>query len=98
MTVYISGPITGVPDYKEKFKRNEEILEKCDMVTKIINPARLDLGENATWADYMKTDIALLTCCDAICMLKGWRRSKGARLERYIAKKLGLLIIYERGK
>lgn len=43
----------------------------------------------------MKEDICRLTLCDSIFMLKGWWRSKGARLERHIAKVLGMKIIYQ---
>lgn len=96
MTIYISGKITGDPNYKEKFEQVENTLEELNWVSRIVNPAKLDLIDGGTWEDYMKRDIPLLTICDAIFMMKGWRRSKGARLERYIAKKLGLLIIYER--
>ena len=96
MTIYISGKITGDPNYKEKFERVENTLEELNWVHKIINPAKLELPEGATWEDYMKQDIPFITISDAIFMMKGWRRSKGARLEHYLAKKLGLLIIYER--
>ena len=96
MRIYISGRITGNPDYKLQFELTEQLLNKCDSVTSVVNPARLDLGEGATWEDYMKTDIVQLTSCDVICMLKGWRRSRGARLEYRIAKALGLKVIYER--
>lgn len=96
MTIYISGKITGDPNYKEKFERIENALEKDAGIEHIINPAKLDLIDGGTWEDYMKRDIPFITICDAIFMMKGWWRSKGARLERYIAKKLGILIIYER--
>ena len=94
MTVYISGPITDVPDYKEKFGLIEASLKLEGYET--VNPSNVNLGENATWEEYMRHDIKLLCDCDAIFMMKGWQRSKGARVENYIAKKLGLLVINER--
>ena len=94
MTVYISGKITGDKNYKAKFRRAEEkILENGD---EAVNPAKVTLNKDATWADYMKYDLHALLVSDAIYMLKGWRFSKGARLERYVAKKLKLKIIYEK--
>lgn len=94
--IYISGKITGNPHYMVEFILAEtEIIEGVDSVAEIINPARLELIDGATWSDYMKRDIELLVGCDIIFMMKGWRRSKGARLERHIAKKLGMEIIYE---
>ena len=94
MTVYISGPITDVPDYKEKFGLIEASLKLEGYET--VNPSNVNLGENATWEEYMRHDIKLLCDCDAVFMMKGWQRSKGARVENYIAKKLGLLVINER--
>ena len=94
MTVYISGPITDVPDYKEKFGLIEASLKLEGYET--VNPSNVNLGENATWEEYMRHDIKLLCDCDAVLMMKRWQRSKGARVENYIAKKLGRLVINER--
>jgi hypothetical protein len=44
----------------------------------------------------MVEDIRQLMTCDAIYMLKGWEKSKGASLEHHIAKELGLEIYYDR--
>lgn len=46
----------------------------------------------------MKYDLHALLVSDSIYMLKGWRLSKGARLERHLAKKLKLKIIYEKNE
>ena len=59
-----------------------------------INPVKNAPG-GQTWEYYLRNDIIKLMCCDSIYMLKGWRSSRGARLEHYIAKKLGFKIIYE---
>lgn len=92
MHIYISGPITGTADYFRRFMQVESDLLKQGYVP--VNPVR-NAPEGMTWKYYMQTDIVKLMCCDSIYMLKGWRRSKGAWLERYIAKKLGYKIIYE---
>lgn len=96
MTVYISGRITGDPDYKEKFDLMEKCLKNAAHFD-VVNPTKeVPFNENWSWSDYMKQDVKLLADCDGIFMMKGWRRSKGARLERYLAKKLGLIIMYQR--
>ena len=41
MNIYISGPIEGVDNYREKFERAKRIIEKGGH--KAINPAGLDL-------------------------------------------------------
>lgn len=43
-----------------------------------------------------RQDIKELIFCNSIYMLRGWWRSKGARLERHIAKVLGMKIIYQK--
>lgn len=98
--IYISGRITGNKNWEKQFKEAEEYL-KSKGYKVIINP--LNLAEqvkkeikNATYTDYMKQDIEILILCDDIYMLHGWWRSKGARLERHIAKVLGLGIVYQK--
>ena len=50
------------------------------------------------WRASLKLDIVRLLACDAVYMLVGWRNSRGARLERTIAKRLGLRVIYAPGR
>ena len=45
------------------------------------------------YTDYMREDIKILARCNAICMLPGWKHSKGARLEYRIAKILNMQIL-----
>ena len=40
MKIYLSGPITGVANYRENFRRAKEALTR-DGYTQIINPAEL---------------------------------------------------------
>lgn len=95
MKVYISGKISGTKDFKERFaKAKKEVLDGIDKDCEIFNPADVEV-EGWSWSDYMKFDLCHLLCSDAIFMLKGWRRSKGARLERRIAKKVGIAVIYQ---
>lgn len=91
--VYISGSITRDPDYREHFKAAEEKLRSLGM--KVFNPAKFEADPDKSWEDYMKADIAQLTRCRAIYLLKGWKKSRGARLEYRIAKELGYLVIFE---
>lgn len=44
----------------------------------------------------MRVCITHLMECDAIYMLKDWKQSRGARLEHFIALKLGMRIIKEK--
>lgn len=93
--IYISGPITKDENYKAKFEAAEKFLTSIAAYGGVVNPCKLAHDNSLTWKDYMVVDIYSLLECDAIYMLKGWRKSKGAKLERQIAKGLGLRIIYQ---
>lgn len=93
MRTYISGPITNNSNYKDQFQAAARMLRKQGL--SVFDPTERGIVQGWKWADYMRRDISALMTCRAIYMLKGWRKSKGARLERWIAKKLGYLIIYE---
>ena len=99
--IYISGRITGVSNFREKFRAAQVILYANIKRAYVINPVivgdRLEkeIGRRPTWAEYMREDIRALVVCDAVYMLRGWWRSKGARLEWVIAKACGLKIMYE---
>ncbi len=97
--IYISGRITGNKNWKFDFRLAEnQLIEKGYLREHIINPLKLEskMTLAKTWSNYMRNDIRQLVKCDEIYMLKGWRRSKGARLERKIAKGLGMKVIYQK--
>ena len=93
--IYISGPMTGLPDLNfPAFHAAAQKLRGQGLT--VVNPAEKE-GEgdpNKTWSDYLKADIRLLLDCDSIYMLPGWQKSKGAKLEFHIAVELGLSVIF----
>ena len=90
--IYISGKITGDPNYREKFaKAEEEVKAKGYMV---MNPAILP--EGFSWVDYMEISFAMMKACDAIYLLEDWEDSAGACLERQKARDDGLTIFYQK--
>lgn len=93
MKVYISGKITGDADYKKKFANAEEMARAVGF--EVFNPARVP-DKVKPWEWYMKQDIKELMDCDAILLLKGWKESRGARLEAYIASQLKIKIYEEK--
>lgn len=93
MNIYISGPMRGVDNYREKFERAKRIIEKGGH--KAINPAGLDLC-GITREQILDMDLILLNLCDTIYMLKGWEESCGANREYGYALAKGLKIMFER--
>lgn len=93
MKIYISGPITGTDDYMERFAKIEkELTEKGH---KVYNPAHANyfMPEGTTYEEYMKVSFCLLDMADAIYMMDGWEKSKGANMERKYAYENGKLIL-----
>lgn len=96
MKIYLSGPITGVQDYKTKFREAaDQVKRYMESRTyeeiQIVNPARISI-ENGTHEEYMEMCFMLLEKCDVICMLPGWKKSFGAVQEYGYAKAKGIEI------
>ena len=90
--VYISGKITGDPDYKQKFKRAEEAL--AHMGATPINPARLPEGLDRKF--YLPVCLQMLITADVIYLLDDWKESEGAKIEEAVARYQGIPVIYPR--
>lgn len=93
--VYLSGPITGTIDYKERFKKTQRELWNmgCGFV---INPA--EVISHTPFSQMTRTEImtvcyALMASCDTIYMMDGWRASQGCREELAYAKAHGMEVV-----
>ena len=90
--VYISGPMTGLPEFNyPEFHRVAAKLRALGYA--VVNPAELAGTKKLEWHEYMRNDIRWLMDCDAIALLDGWPDSKGAQLELEIAQTLGMEVI-----
>lgn len=94
MTIYISGPITGHKDNNEPAFRSAERHLKFLKYDTIVP---LDVSSiSDTWLSHMKADIKAMMDCEGIYMLRGWHRSRGARIEIVMAWLLKYKIMFER--
>ena len=97
-SVYISGAVTGVPDFADRFSTAEAELYALGYIP--VSPIRIGedlkerLGREPDYEEYMAYDLDALALCDHIYLLEGWENSKGARREWERAKELGIDPIY----
>lgn len=86
--VFISGPMTGLPNYnREAFDEAEEMLLKAGFT--VVNPAKFGI-DGMTDADIARIDLNALLSCNYIYQLEGWTYSKGASAEWSIALWAGI--------
>jgi len=79
--IYISGPITGVKNYKRYFQGAKDALTAKGY--DVVNPAELTavIGDSFTYDEILAIDLDLLSRCDAMVQLPGWENSRGANVE-----------------
>lgn len=93
-TVYVAGPMTGIPDHNfPAFNAAEDRL--VGLGFEVHNPATKGVIEGWTWEDYMRVDLRELTLCDGIFLLNGWWKSPGAKLEQFVASSLNMTILFD---
>lgn len=106
-TVYISGPMTGEPNLNfEAFEQAENKIKSLGFT--VFNPHKFEelqnedflnkiksLNQNESWSEYMKIDLVkMLQNCDFVLALNNWERSRGATIEIFLAKSLGLPVLH----
>lgn len=96
--IFISGPISGNAEYARIHRFKPAFIKLLLKGYEPFNPfTMMDIWPRKSiknWHFWMRNGLKFLIDCDAIYMLKGWRKSRGARLEHKIAQELGMEIIY----
>jgi len=103
---YISGPMTGWENYNKEAFDEAELKLRSLGANGVFNPAtslpRYEMGWERE--DFMLDDLDTLTMkyheedgirpiFDALVLLPMWWTSKGARLERKVAKAIGIPVV-----
>lgn len=100
--IYLAGPMSGLPGLNfPAFNREAARLRALGYV--VVNPAEINDGapalpfasmtpceQRAHWRSAMRADIPAMLTCDALALLHGWERSRGAQLEKHIAGELDM--------
>lgn len=93
MRIYLSGPMTGLPEFNfPAFHAAAANLRAQGF--EVVSPAEIVPDLTTSWEKCMRADIKALCDCDAIALLPGWEKSKGAHLELHIGHRLGLGVLH----
>lgn len=98
--LYIAGPMSSIPDFNYPAFRDAERRLR-EVGHDVLSPTHVKLscgctggvdlcGTKHTWSDYMRVAIQLLMLADGVAALEDWSRSRGARLEVMVARRLGM--------
>ena len=85
--IYLAGPMSGIADLNYPAFHAETARLRA-LGHHVENPA--ENPECDTWEGYMRMAIAQLVTCDALALLPGWQNSRGAVIERGLARELGM--------
>ncbi len=90
-TAYVSGNITGLPKTAVQDKFNIIGEELAGKGYHVVKPYALTDESKAT---DVRNDIKKMLECDEVHLLSDWQDSRGAQLERDIALRLGMQVVY----
>jgi hypothetical protein len=92
LNIYLAGAMTGHPDHNfPAFNAAAATLRAAGHT--VFNPAEMPAG--MTYREYLGAELAWM-CAegDAIALLPGWEKSKGATAEHATAIALGLRVLF----
>ena len=91
MKVYVSGPMTGYAEFN--YPAFEDACQRLRAAGyEVVSPHEINPpdDEEHEWSWYMRRDIVGLMEAEGVVVLPGWEASRGAALETYIAKAMGM--------
>lgn len=90
--IYISGPMTGYPDFNYPAFRNATRVLRFQGL-EVFDPSECFDGDQGLPKEtYMRKDIEAVLASTLVVTLDGWEQSSGARLEVEVAKACGIRV------
>lgn len=96
MKVYVSGPMTGIPEFNKTAFAEAAAFLRAEGY-EVVSPHELDdadpvARETMTWGDFLSRDVKLIADggIEGIVLLPEWYKSKGARLESFVGIQKGV--------
>lgn len=91
--IYIAGPMDGVPNHNfPLFNRVAANLRRQGFV--VFTPTENGCAPDSPYLTHIDADIDMIQKCNAMLMLPGWHRSRGAQAEMEIAKWRNMTILF----
>jgi hypothetical protein len=93
--IYLSGPMSGLPEHNFP-AFNAESARIRALGYEVINPVDINPDAGTSWHECLRKDLSALLECDTLALLDGWERSNGAHLELHMAHRVGMNIVLAR--
>lgn len=90
-TVYICGPMSGLPQFNYPAFREAETLIRKRYGCRVLNPARQPDG--LEYDEYMRRGCADVVSATVVIVLPGWQKSPGAKDEMACAAIHGIRVV-----
>lgn len=90
--IYLSGPMTGMPQHNFP-AFNAEAARLRALGYDVVNPVDINPDPGTPWHDCLRNDLKELLTCDTLALLDGWMISQGAHLELHVAHRVGMRIV-----
>ena len=90
MRIYISGPMSGLPDNNYPLFNAVAAELRKDSRVLVENPA--ENPPQDSWEAYMRVAVHQMLTCQRVFDIPGWRKSVGATAEIAMAKLVGIMV------
>lgn len=90
--LYLAGPMSGLPDFNYPAFRAEAARLRA-LGYQVDNPAENPVPPCGSWTGYMRMALRQLVDCECVVLLPGWMESRGAVIERNLARALDMPVL-----